>query len=217
MRKLLVGLGISSLMISSCYAADLAVMPTKAPAYAPVGSPFDGFYVGGNIGYGGGNFSGSAAGLSESQSGSGVVGGGQLGYNKTFGNWLLGLETDFQGSGISGGNNSNGIQSNLNWFGTTRVRTGFLVAPNWLLFASGGAAYGQAQLSAFGNQLQVNAPGVGWAAGVGTQYAFNQNWSVGLEYLHVDLSGLSANIGNLNLNSQVSSDIGRVRLDYKFW
>jgi outer membrane immunogenic protein len=217
MRKpLVVGLGMSTMMISNSYAADMSAPAYKAPPYLQA-SPWDGFYIGGNVGFGSGHFSASAVGVTESQSGSGVVGGGQLGYNKTFGTFLLGLETDFQGSGISGGNNNSGIQSNLNWFGTTRVRVGYLIDPNWLFYGSGGVAYGQAQLSAFGNQLQINVPGVGWAAGVGTQYAFNQNWSVGLEYLHVDLSGLSANIGGLNLSTQATADIGRVRVDYKFW
>jgi outer membrane immunogenic protein len=220
MRKLLVGLGISTMMFSSCYAADLSPMPTKAPAQYVPASTWDGWYIGGNVGYGSTDFSGNAGGPlngSTSQNGSGIVGGGQLGVNKTFGAWLIGLETDFQGSGISSGNNQNGIQSDLNYFGTTRVRAGYLWTPSWLVYGTGGAAYGQAQLSTLGNAVQVNVPGIGWAAGAGVEYNIGYNWFVGAEYLHVNLSGLSANIGGLNLSTNANTDIGRFKIDYKFW
>jgi len=40
----------------------------------------------------------------------------------------------------------------------------------------------------------VKIPGVGWAAGAGVQYAFTPQWSVGAEYLHVELDGPSAEL-----------------------
>jgi outer membrane immunogenic protein len=217
MRKMIyLGL-VGVLLSSSAFAADMNAPVYKAAPAPIVGNPWDGFYVGANVGYGGSNFSASALGISESQSASGAIYGGQLGYNKTFGTYLLGLETDFQGASISGGDATNGIQTNLNWFGTTRVRAGYLVTPAWLFYGSGGVAYGQAQLSAFGNAVQMTVPGIGWAAGVGTEVALGSGWSAGVEYLHTDLSGTSVNIGNIGLNTNVTNDIGRFRVDYKFW
>ena len=120
----------------------------------------------------------SLAGVGLAQSGqfsmsqSGVVGGGQIGYNYQLSpKFVVGFETDFQGTSTSGnsyissaggtasdyavslanrytGAGSAGalggqyIQSQVNWFGTARARLGYLVTPNMLLFATGGLTYG---------------------------------------------------------------------------
>jgi outer membrane immunogenic protein len=102
----------------------------------------------------------------------GVVGGGQFGYNFQFSpNVVLGVETDFQGSGISGNGSSYGlaggsgntgdphenflhlqsgavnVSSGLGWIGTVRGRVGFLANPSILLYATGGFAYGETYAS----------------------------------------------------------------------
>lgn len=105
---------------------------------------------------------------------SGVIGGGQLGYNFQFDpKYVVGFETDFQGAGINGGatiqggaygvqpyqgpGNSNPtagaittamgssqIQSGVNWLGTVRGRFGYVWSPSLLLYGTGGFAYGGA-------------------------------------------------------------------------
>lgn len=93
---------------------------------------------------------------------SGVFGGVQLGHNWQFGsNWLVGLETDLQLSGMSGGTDyiepdkgPQGVRlgasssQRLDWFGTTRARIGYLPEDRLLVFATGGLAYGQARSAA---------------------------------------------------------------------
>jgi outer membrane immunogenic protein len=91
-------------LIAPATAADL---PLKAPPYIPPVT-WTGFYVGGNLGYSWGHSNASGAltdpgsGLANSGTGSfhpdGVIGGGQIGYNYQINNWVIGLETDFQGS-----------------------------------------------------------------------------------------------------------------------
>ena len=98
----------------------------------------------------------------------GVVGGGQIGYNYQFGNAIvIGAETDFQGTSITGGNQGNfaGLYNSpypvsntglltplvtgnggnlaLPWFGTVRGRAGYLVTPTLLLYGTAGFAYGE--------------------------------------------------------------------------
>ena len=105
---------------------------------------------------------------------SGVIGGGQLGYNYQFDpKYVAGFEIDFQGAGINGGSTIQGgsygvqpyqgpgnsnpvagaittamgssqIQSGVNWLGTARGRLGFLWSPALLLYGTGGFAYGGA-------------------------------------------------------------------------
>ena len=215
MQKMLLGAMATIIVAGPAFAADLA---TKAPLAAPgfMTSPWDGFYIGGNLGFGSTDFSatGSIFGASatETVTGSGVVGGVQVGYNKQFGTFVLGLETDFDATSIS--NTTAGVETKLPWFGTTRVRAGFLLTPALLLYGTGGAAYGHAEISAPGASITV--PGVGWAAGAGLQYAFTPQWSIGAEYLHVELDGPSASGGGASASTKATTDLGRATLNFRF-
>jgi outer membrane immunogenic protein len=148
-----------------------------------------------------------------SPSAQGVIGGGQIGYNWQLSSpWLIGLEADLQGSGIKGSDSqtrspaffdttATGLTKSIDWFGTVRGRVGFLATPQWLLYGTGGLAYGQTKsgftttdltggcvpngtLCANGASSGVVA---GWTAGAGAEAMLAPNWSVKLEYLYVDL------------------------------
>jgi outer membrane immunogenic protein len=84
----------------------------------------------------------------------GVIGGLQFGYNWEFQpKYLVGFETDFDGSGIAGSGSSYNstyfgkptglVNENINWFGTVRARLGWIPVNNLLTFVTGGFAYGQ--------------------------------------------------------------------------
>jgi outer membrane immunogenic protein len=217
MQKVVLGTVATILVAGSASAADL---PVKAPLQAPafLASPWDGLYIGGNVGFGSTDFNTTArvlgASAATSVTGSGVVGGVQAGYNKQFGTFVLGLETDFDGTSIS--NTTDGVSTKLPWFGTTRVRAGFLLTPVLLFYGTGGVAYGHVEQSGLG--VSVTTPGVGWAAGGGLQYALTPQWSIGAEYLHVDLDTGSANTNILgaSVSSKATTDLGRATLNYKF-
>jgi outer membrane immunogenic protein len=97
----------------------------------------------------------------------GVLGGGQIGYNYLYKDrYLVGIETDFQGSGISGSGSQYSIVSDelyyintveaskrdtigggavsagVDWFGTVRGRLGYLITPSLLAYGTGGLTYG---------------------------------------------------------------------------
>ena len=173
MKKLLLATtAFVVLAAASASAADMAVRPAYAP---PPAYSWNGWYIGGNVGYSWGNakydsttstsvngliVSGNA--LSESQKIDGVIGGVQTGYNYQFGGWVWGWETDFQGSGQKGGSTLTGVlitgvgpvpatlttDHKLEWFGTARSRLGFLWSPNVLVYGTAGIAYGQVKDSA---------------------------------------------------------------------
>jgi outer membrane immunogenic protein len=135
----------------------------------------------------------------------GVVGGGQIGANWEFRQTIVvGAEADFQGTSMRSGGNaawavypspttpggflaplapSGNIGVALNWFGTVRGRAGFLVTPTFLVYGTGGFAYGevQGQFSGYSNVR------TGWTAGGGLEWLFCPNWSAKAEYLFVDL------------------------------
>jgi outer membrane immunogenic protein len=86
----------------------------------------------------------------------GGFGGLQAGYNWQVNPYLLvGVEADFQGSSIYGNGTTASlvappsladtinIEQRIRWFGTARARLGFLPTSNWLIYGTGGFAYGQ--------------------------------------------------------------------------
>ncbi len=216
MRKLLLSAAATMLIAGPTYAADLAVK-APPPGAAYIASPWDGLYIGGNVGYGTTSFEETAsvpgASASVSEHASGVVGGFQAGYNKQYGTFVLGLETDFELTSISK-TDAFGITTKLPWFGTTRTRLGFLLNPALLLYATGGVAYGRVERSVPG--ASAKTPGVGWTAGAGLQYALTPQWSIGAEYLHVELDGPSGNVGGISIDTKAKTDLGRATLNYKF-
>src|ERR1700754_4405067 len=85
-----------SLGAGSALAADLPQrMVTKAP---PLVQSYNwtGFYIGANVGYAWGRTTGSLAGAPGNFDTDGVFGGGQLGGNYQIGNWVWGVEVDYQ-------------------------------------------------------------------------------------------------------------------------
>src|SRR5499426_1535531 len=183
MKKLLLATtAFVVLAAASASAADMAVRPAYAP---PPAYSWNGWYIGGNVGYSWGQAKNDSAAsttnlgvvvtgnaLSESQKIDGVIGGVQTGYNYQFGGWVWGWETDFQGSGQKGGSTLTGVlitgvgpvpatlttDHKLEWFGTARSRLGFLWGQNVLVYGTAGIAYGQVKDTA-----TLNASALGGA------------------------------------------------------
>jgi len=179
MKKLATVIAAITLIGTPAFAADMAL---KAPPPAPAPVPtWTGFY--GGIQVGGGwsdeavNYSANDPGAAALLSGtlgftgeqplanyrtpqSGPVGGIEAGYNWQAGpNWVLGFETDFSGSGISGHGSATSLVNapfavtttaaqSTDWYGTIRGRAGWLATPNLLVFGTGGFAYGSVADSA---------------------------------------------------------------------
>lgn len=182
---------------------------------------------------------------------SGFIGGGQAGCNYQVQNWVFGVEADIDWANVKGSTTINsaavgGItpgtfaaSSNLQWLGTVRGRVGYTPVDRWLVYATGGLAYG-----ASNHQYSAAYPVVtdlftssqtdtkyGYVIGAGVEWAFLNNWSAKAEYLYYDL-GLSTNVtipggrdiafvaaGTLRPLSNTFSDRGnivRVGLNYKF-
>jgi outer membrane immunogenic protein len=96
---------LSLLALEAARAADLPPPPQLPPLEAqPV---WTGFYAGLNVGdaFGSSRNAFNIAGFglpTFNTSPAGVVGGGEVGYNWQTGPWVLGLEANFEGSGLSG-------------------------------------------------------------------------------------------------------------------
>jgi outer membrane immunogenic protein len=141
----------------------------------------------------------------------GGLGGLQAGYNWQVNNWVWGIEGDFQGTGERGGSTfcfrlttepcgiaTGTADYKLRWLGTLRGRAG-VAWDRVLVYATGGLAVGQIHADytdgvAAGLLTPAtvvvgshNVTRAGWVIGAGIESALGDNWSVKVEYLHVDL------------------------------
>jgi outer membrane immunogenic protein len=239
-----VGLLVGTSVVS---AADLK--PTyKAPPAAVVAQAYNwnGFYIGGNVGYSAGRLQNDVLLLgvnvaTDRQDLDGIVGGMQVGANWQVGHrFVVGVEIDAQGTGQRGNVRYTfgaipaavlnlDARHDLPWFGTARGRLGFLVTDSALLYATGGAAFGRIETNYTLNvvgvpllSLDINNDKVGWTVGGGVEWKFAQNWSAKAEYLYVDFGRENIQLAVvgvpfLEVRNHVYDHIGRFGINYHFW
>jgi outer membrane immunogenic protein len=241
-------------------AADISAKAPvyKAPAVVmPAAYRWSGFYVGANLGYGWGDQAIERSttvvlppGMFPTSLASdprGVLGGIQAGYNYQSGPAVFGVETDIAYADISrsgtfagsfaGTNFSAAGEQKLDWFGTLRGRIGYLPSDRWLVYATGGLAYGHGKSS---TSSVVNA-GIGcgfffgcgagsasgwlagWTAGAGLEWAFADRWRAKAEYLYYDLGSLSYSYpdtfpgaGSYSASTNFRGNIFRLGVNYAF-
>jgi outer membrane immunogenic protein len=249
MHKLL----LTALLTTVAIPALAADLPGKAPRQTPVAAfNWAGFYAGVNGGYGWGDRSVQEAcspaipiaceeGLfpqSLAADPKGGIFGGQIGANLQAGRLVLGIEADAQWANIRSKetistsigspffNFDTTAEQKIDFFGTVRARFGVVVADPFLLYATGGLAYGRKKLTGsiemtktgttpactgICAETSTSETGTGWVLGGGAEYAFAQNWSLKVEYLRYDLGSLSHDI----VDSRFPTSIVTQSVDFK--
>jgi len=173
---------------------------------------------------------------------SSFIGGGQFGYNYQFSHlYVAGFEADLQGltgthkrlssvtplldndGNIASVVTNSATTRDLSYLGTLRARIGVLVAPNFLLYATGGLAYGGAKSDTTIAQSVTNTSNpppstltsgsfsetrVGYTVGAGGEWMLSSNWSAKLEYLYYDLGSATYVTGSLANNVRPTSLLG---------
>ena len=159
----------------------------------------------------------------------GFVGGGQIGFNWQLSPlWVVGVEGDFQGTdqkehgnptvGLSGPIFNFGVPvgtvhttaafdytAKIEWFGTARLRAGYLFGDGAVLtYVTGGLAYGRVEIDGttavtvpgFGSPTQAfghSQVNTGWVVGTGTEgKLLIPGWTYKIEGLYMDLGHLDA-------------------------
>ncbi|MCA3559790.1 MAG: porin family protein [Aestuariivirga sp.] len=119
------------------------------------------------------------------------------------------------------------------WFATLRGRVGF-AADNFLFYGTGGLAYGKMEGSVKIDATELadddpetdryytgstDATNLGWTVGGGMEYGID-NWSLGIEYLYVDLGSANwrRNLGATQNDDedQLVGITGKGDVDYQF-
>jgi outer membrane immunogenic protein len=188
----------------------------------------------------------------------GFTGGGQLGYNwPSTGPVVIGVEADIESFGGKASNNStflalpipppsatvsNSISSKTPWVATLRGRLGTtsILNPAVLVYVTAGLAMGQQDITGTINtsvgatpiesfRFSISDTRFGWTAGAGIEWVLNNNWSVGAEWLYINLTSsgqtspttllgpgaLATDAMSLTPSSE-QLNIVRARVNYKF-
>jgi outer membrane immunogenic protein len=227
--------------IASANAADLAV---KAPVYKappPVMYPsWAGFYLGGTVGgvwaddkitdVDGLN---NDPGFSYSLKDTGVIGGGVIGYNFQYGQFVYGVEADLGGIGFGKTiwePNAVNVTSNhlgSGFYGDVTGRLGYAVG-SALFYAKGGWAFfdGKGNVDntrgGFGGGVVTTGSFTGgWTVGAGIEYAFAPAWSAKVEYQHFDFGSETATLvtpadGNFRFPHDLTAETVKIGVNYHF-
>src|SRR4051812_5347456 len=187
-------------LVTPASAADIAARPyTKAPPMIAAIYDWSGFYVGANGGWGSARkcwsqTAGFAPGVNEGcHDATGAVAGGQIGYRWQTGAFVFGLEAQGDWADLKGSNASTvfGVvnRTTVDAFGLFTGQVGY-AWNNALLYAKGGAAVVSDAYRGFGTGIgaefdRANETRWGGTVGVGLEYGFTPNWSVGIEYNHL--------------------------------
>ena len=94
---------------------------------------------------------GNAVGGTLTANPAGVAGGGQIGCDIQFDQWVFGVRDMFDGTNLRSSTSFSAGSANThtNWFDTLTARQGFLFQPNVLIYAQGGAAWTNTSVTVF--------------------------------------------------------------------
>jgi len=236
-----------------------ADMPLKAPPVPRVVRDWTGFYIGIHGGYGWARPGISDLDLNNFVNGNenlsfhtpklrGGVFGGHAGYNWQWSQrGVVGLEIDYSAANIKRTQEAvldpplttdpppttRTLQSRLDSLASARARVGFLVSPEFLLYGTGGAAWGHTKFSDtfVSDEVSVaraSANHFGWVAGAGGEWKlWNSGLMLRVEYLHYGFGSASLAFDTTVDNSKQSSfnvpldrlttNVVRAGVSYKFW
>jgi len=219
MRKFAIATVVAAAFGSAAFAADLPVKAPQSMITQESAMSWTGFYVGANLGYGWANVGVSGA----SNDLTGVIGGGQLGYNWQTGPLVFGIEGDFQGSGEKRSDSTTilgttfTVDQNIPWFATLRGRIGYAWGPA-LLYLTGGASWQNYKLSvsALGTTVEDDATKAGWTLGGGGEWMFAPKWSAKLEYLYMDTGDTDVTLFGTTFSGRAKNNIVRAGVNYHF-
>ncbi|KQT88582.1 outer membrane protein [Aurantimonas sp. Leaf443] len=219
--RILAGLGLLALLQTPALAADAvteAPMPAPVPAYEA--SPqmpihvWSGPYAGAFVGYNATEFDRAGG---ASFDGNGFVGGVYAGYNLQTDALVYGIEGDigggdFDARGVDGRNGSS-IDGQSNVFGSLRGRVGVAVDP-FLVFATGGVAAAQSELSLDG--ASDTKTSVGYTLGAGVETRITDSVTSRLEYRYSDFGKETYDLGNTSVSSGFDEHSIRAGVALKF-
>jgi outer membrane immunogenic protein len=229
-RVLLASVAVATVFAGTAMAADMRV---KAPAPPPPPPAFSwsGFYIGGNIGGAWSNVEiiNATTGASFNTSGtSGFMGGGQVGFNFQASSFVFGVEFDGDWTDLK---RTSGVlavgaaalqaEARTNGVTSLAARFGF-AADRFFLYGKAGVGWVSNELIVrdliTGASVSATNSNSGFLWGIGGEYAFTPNWTVKLEYDHINLDDrrvIAPVVGNQIIGKR-DIDLFKFGFNYKF-
>ena len=223
-------LAVAGLGSGTAAAADMIVDDPEAIA-AAAGYDWSGAYAGMFVGAGSGDVTlTEPGGLVDplDLAAGGWLAGIRAGVNAEAGVLVLGAEADLAKTWIGGsGSATDGLNSldysyDLDWLGTVTGRVGY-AADTLLLYAKGGLAAGGVRSTLTPTAPLPPAPpssadaiATGWTVGLGTEFAFSENATAGIEYDFVSLGSQVDYAPASSADAQQDLHIVKLGVNYGF-
>jgi outer membrane immunogenic protein len=132
---------------------------------------------------------------------------------------VLGWEADIQGTDQSRDTivGPFAFDSRITYFGTVRGRLGYAPA-NWLIYATGGFAYGgiEHDVTFNGVTASTSKTRTGWTVGGGVEWMFMPRWSAKVEYLYLDTGDINNTVLGVPVTTQLRDNVVRAGVNYHF-
>lgn len=205
---------------SPLLAADLP--PPPLPVYGEAPLPpqdvFEGWYLGGTIGGATVSFDSAPAGTADT---SGILGGAIGGYSWQSGPFVIGVEADLLAADINGTRNFNAglnrMHPSIDAMADLRLRAGYTITPQVLLFGTFGGAWANADLPVTGpGGASGSADFFGWSVGGGAEVALNPNWSARFDYQFTDFDSETVKYPGGKIDYDPDASTYRGSLMYRF-
>lgn len=152
---------------------------------AELGAPnWDGAYINHDFAFDSLSVTGSASSGFDDLDGHRI--GGQVGYDYTFGNLLIGgvIQGGWGTNNADGTGALTGSKADLKSLGIFRARLGYTF-DRFLIYGTGGLALADVRVTGFGAREEETL--TGWVAGGGVEYAWNKGASIRFEYQRLEL------------------------------
>jgi outer membrane immunogenic protein len=171
----------------------------------------------------------------------GFMGGVATGFNYQYNQWIFGVVGDIVGGSVKGSRSDavpmgfarpDGMfaarfDAEQNWLATARGRLGWSWYDSpFMIYGTAGVAFGDVKMRVSANgvdptgatfafqPLSQSQTLVGYAVGAGTEWMLDNRFSIGAEYLYIDLQ--KANYDQLGIEAGYQTHNFRLNLNYHF-
>lgn len=149
---------------------------------------------------------------------SGANGGVRIGYRWQRGNWVVGPELSYEGGNIKDSFSTDGYdaESKVKNMYALRLKTGYTVSPDTLVYGIAGVGRAKIDYSVSGNGADISDTynKTGYILGLGVEKQINAKWSVTGEYEFADFG--SENLSNGGFDTNATPEYNNIKLGVNF-
>lgn len=150
---------------------------------------------------------------------SGANAGIRAGYRWQRGNWVVGPELSYEGGSIDDSVSGNGydVSSKIKNMYALRLKTGYTVAPDMLVYGIAGVGRAKIDYSVSGDaDIKDSYNETGYILGLGVEKQINAKWSVTGEYEYADFGAKNLSNGDNDTNATPQYNNIKLGMNFRF-